>query len=238
MSDHNVINFPGKGAPKPPDASAPKPPPPPVVKDTPDDPVELAPGTLTVPRPEFLQAAVEAVLFSADKPVTFDTLRACLGDPKPQVLRAAIETVRDGYLRRGAGLRLVEVAKGYQLRTVPQAAVYVGALHGKRPFRLSKAAIETLAMVAYRQPVTRHDVEEIRGVDSGGILRGLIEKRLLTVMGRKEEPGRPLLYGTSPEFLELFGLKDLGDLPTLRDLRELQADDGREGPAQLDLPDL
>lgn len=201
--------------------------------------VELLPGeALVPPRPEFLQAAVEAVLFAADGPITLEALRVALGEPPLETLRAAITTLRESYLRRSAGIRLQEVADGYQLRTVPKAAPYVAAARGTRPFRLSKAAVEVLAMVAYRQPVTRAELEEIRGVDSGGILRVLLERQLLSVMGRKEEPGRPLLYGTTPQFLELFGLKDLSDLPTLRDLREMQSDDPRKGPVQLHLPDL
>ena len=190
------------------------------------------------PRPEFMTAAVEAVLFVADRPLELSELCQLLGDLDEQVVAGALATLRDGYLRRGAGMRLHEVAGGYQLRTAAQASPWVAAVHGARPFRLSKAAVETLSIVAYRQPVTRSEVDEIRGVDSGGILRSLLERKLLRVMGRKDEPGRPLLYGTSPEFLEVFGLRDLSDLPTLRDLRELRKDDHRDGPVQLDFPDF
>ncbi|MBK7758134.1 MAG: SMC-Scp complex subunit ScpB [Deltaproteobacteria bacterium] len=244
MSDertHNLIVFPGlkrdDNEPVVPDGDPVELHEPPV--DAADATVEPLLGeTLAAPRPEFLQAAVEAVLFASDAPVSFESLAKALGEPPPEALRGAISTLRESYLRRGAGLRLHEVADGYQLRTVAQAAPYVAAARGARPFRLSKAAVETLAIVAYRQPVTRTEVEDIRGVDSGGIMRTLLEKQLLAVMGRREEPGRPLLYGTTPLFLELFGLKDLSDLPTLRDLRELQSDDPREGPVQLDFPDF
>jgi segregation and condensation protein B len=188
--------------------------------------------TLSAPTPDFVQAAVEAVLFSCDKPIDLSSLRTALGDVRPGLLRGALANLREALEDRNAGVRLVEVGGGYQLRTVPRAASYVSAAIGAKPTRLSRAAIETLAIVAYRQPVTRQEVEEIRGVDAGGMLRSLLEKRLLTVMGRKEEPGRPLLYGTSPDFLSLYGLRDLSDLPTLRDLRELREDDPADSAVQ------
>ncbi|MFT5586950.1 MAG: segregation and condensation protein B [Cognaticolwellia sp.] len=192
--------------------------------------VEL--DTLAAPAPDFVQAAVEAVLFSCDKPIDLNSLRSALGDVRPGLLRGALANLRESLEDRNAGVRLVEVGGGYQLRTVPRAARFVSAAIGAKPTRLSRAAIETLAIVAYRQPVTRQEVEEIRGVDAGGMLRSLLEKRLLTVMGRKEEPGRPLLYGTSPDFLSLYGLRDLSDLPTLRDLRELREDDAADSAVQ------
>lgn len=198
----------------------------------------LSTDKLQPPRREFLQAAIEAVLFGVGEPISFDDLHKALGEPPADTLRAALTAMREAYLRRGAGVRLHEVANGYQLRTVAQAAPYVAAARGARPFRLSKAAVETLAIVAYRQPVSRQEIEDIRGVECGGMLRALLERRLVGVMGRRDEAGRPLVYGTTPHFLEVFGLKDLSDLPTLRDLRELQSDDPREGPVQLDLPDL
>ena len=99
--------------------------------------------------------------------------------------------------------------------------------------RLSKAAVETLAIVAYRQPVTRHEIEELRGVDCGGVLRSLVSRGLVKLAGRKDTPGRPLLYGTGQDFLQFFGLTDLSDLPTLRDLRELREDDPAEGPVPI-----
>ncbi|MCB9758979.1 MAG: SMC-Scp complex subunit ScpB [Alphaproteobacteria bacterium] len=203
-----------------------------------DDVVVDFSGELIPPRREFVSAAIEAVLFSAGEPISFEALHRALGEPDKDQLRAALTALRESYLRRGAGIRLYEVANGFQLRTVAQAAPYVAAARGSKPFRLSKAAVETLAIVAYRQPVTRQEVEDIRGVDCGGMLRSLLEKHLLQVMGRRDDVGRPLLYGTTPHFLEVFGLKDLSDLPTLRDLRELQSDDPREGPVQLDLPDI
>ncbi|MCP4804487.1 MAG: SMC-Scp complex subunit ScpB [Proteobacteria bacterium] len=226
--DDNLITFPGASRP----AEVPAKPAPEAASEV----QEL--DTPRRPRPEFTTAAVEAVLFVADRPLELAEICQLMGELGEEVVLGALSTLRDGYLRRGAGIRLHEVAGGYQLRTAAQASPWVAAVHGARPFRLSKAAVETLSIVAYRQPVTRAEVDEIRGVDSGGILRSLLERKLLRVMGRKDDPGRPLLYGTSPEFLEVFGLRDLSDLPTLRDLRELRQDDPREGPVQLDFPDF
>lgn len=182
------------------------------------------------PGPAFLQAAVEAVLFVSDKPIRLELLQSALGDPPIGAVRGALRNLARSYESRGAGVRLVEVSGGWQLRTVARAAAYVSRVRGVKPVKLSKAAVETLSIVAYRQPVTRMEVEGIRGVDCGGMLRMLLERGLLKVLGRRDEPGRPLVYGTTPEFLEMFGLRDLSDLPTLRDLRELRADDARSSP--------
>lgn len=231
-----VLSFPFGRKPKKAPEPEPSPPAPETLTAPPAPPepdaalVDL--DTLSAPPPDFVQAAVEAVLFACDKPIDLNSLRSALGDVRPGLLRGALANLRESLEDRNAGVRLVEVGGGYQLRTVPRAASYVSAAIGAKPTRLSRAAIETLAIVAYRQPVTRQEVEEIRGVDAGGMLRSLLEKRLLTVMGRKEEPGRPLLYGTSPDFLSLYGLRDLSDLPTLRDLRELREDDPADSAVQ------
>jgi len=184
------------------------------------------------PSPALLQPALEAVLFACDKPVRFELLQSALGGVPAPALRGALTALTRSCESRGAGVRLVEVSGGWQLRTIARAAPYVSRVRGVKPVKLSKAAVETLSIVAYRQPVTRSEVEGIRGVDAGGMLRMLLERGLLKVLGRRDEPGRPLVYGTTPEFLEMFGLRDLSDLPTLRDLRELQADDARSSPVQ------
>ena len=123
------------------------------------------------------------------------------------------------------GLRLMEVASGFQLRTAPEHRNFVTASLRVKPQRLSKAALETLAIIAYRQPLTRAEVDEIRGVDSAGSLKTLLERTFLRILGRKDEPGRPVLYGTSREFLEFFGLRDLQSLPTLSEFRALNEED-------------
>jgi segregation and condensation protein B len=185
--------------------------------------------TLPPPDASQIQGTVEALLLAADRPLTVAQLNTHLGEPGTTAVRSALYNVQSRFRRPGGGIRLVEVAKGWQLRTDMRAARYVSSLRGQQPFKLSKPALETLSIVAYRQPVTRSEVEDLRGVDPGGILRMLAERGLIAVTGRKDEPGRPLLYGTTPEFLSLFGLRDLSDLPTLRDLRELQRDDARDG---------
>jgi len=197
--------------------------------DEPSEEVEAIEG-LAPPDPEFLMAAVEAVLFGCDQPLSADAVRVALNVELDGAVEGALEMLRTAYQERGAGIELVEVAGGWQMRTVQRAAPYVARALGAKPVRLSRPAVETLAIVAYRQPVTRSEVEDLRGVECGGVLRALVSRGLVGTVGRTDDPGRPLLYGTTPGFLSFFGLGDLSDLPTLRDLREMQADDPAEGP--------
>lgn len=182
------------------------------------------------PPPELLLPVLEAVLFAADRPLSVAELQDVLGLKSPQQIRAGLQVLKEASISRGSGVRIDEVAGGYQLRTHPKATEWVARLQEVKPVRLSNAAVETLAIIAYRQPVTRHAVEDLRGVDCGGMVRTLIHRGLVKTMGRSDTAGRPLLYGTTREFLEFFGLRDLSDLPALRDLREMQADDPEEGP--------
>ena len=124
---------------------------------------------------------------------------------------------------------LHEVAGGYQFRTHPSTREWVQQLIAGRPVRLSRAQLETLAIVAYRQPITRPEIDEIRGVDSGSTLKVLLDRELIRILGKKEEPGRPLLYGTTKEFLEFFNLSDLRELPTLREFHELTEESAARG---------
>jgi segregation and condensation protein B len=127
-----------------------------------------------------------------------------------------------GHYREGVcGIVLHEVAGGWQLRSSPDNALFARRFLKVKPHRLTRAALETLAIIAYRQPVTRPELEEIRGVDCGAVVKALLERRLVKILGKKEEPGRPILYGTTKEFLEFFALKDLASLPTLREFHEL-----------------
>src|SRR5207237_149502 len=119
------------------------------------------------------------------------------------------------------GIQLHPVAGGYQYRSNPENAAWVQRLLQQKPVKLSRAQLETLAIVAYRQPITRPEIDQIRGVDSGGTLKTLLDRSLVRILGKKEEPGRPMLYGSSREFLEFFNLRDLKDLPTLREFHEL-----------------
>src|SRR5260370_3839982 len=139
--------------------------------------------------------------------------------------------LKQGYAHRG--IALDEVAGGWLFRTNVQFAPFVRELTSERPVRLSRAQIETLAIVAYRQPVTRPEIDDIRGVDTGATLKLLLERDLLRILGKKDEPGRPLLYGTTTQFLEFFGLKSLKELPTLREFTELSDESLRVAEAEL-----
>ncbi|MBN2644138.1 MAG: SMC-Scp complex subunit ScpB [Desulfuromonadaceae bacterium] len=161
-----------------------------------------------------LKARIEALLFASDQPLRFDRLLSLL-EADTESLRNALQQLQHEYYHPGRGIVLQEVAGGFQLRTRPEYAPWVLKLTRSRALRLSRAATETLAVVAYRQPITRAEVEYLRGVDSGGVLRALMEKQLVRCVGKKDVPGRPLLYGTGQKFLELFGLKGLSDLPQL-----------------------
>ena len=195
-------------------------------------------GPLAPPPPHLLVGAVEALLLSADGPIGIGEIDGWLAGPGASAVRDCLETIRGRLARADSGFHLVEVAKGWQLRTDVRYAAWVAAMRGARPLKLSKAALEVLAIVAYRQPVTRSEIDDLRGVDSGGVLRMLCERGMAVVTGRRDEPGRPLIYGTSADFLSIFGLRDLSDLPTLRDLRELQRDDGRDGLGDTDDDEL
>ncbi len=170
---------------------------------------------------EELKSAVESLLFVADGPQTLQRLGDALDAPDRQTLRDVLAELQAEYESQNRGIRLVEVAGGYQLRTAKANAERVKKFLGGRPARMSKATLETLAIVAYRQPITKAEVEAIRGVDVDGVMATLLERNLIRTVGRKDVPGRPFLYGTTPEFLQLFNLKDLSHLPTLKEMEEI-----------------
>lgn len=160
----------------------------------------------------------EALLFSSQQVVYAADIAEVLGDFPSQRVRGLIELLNEEYERTGRVFRIVRVAEGYQMRTLPAFKPWLNKLEPLKPTRLSQAALETLAIVAYRQPVTRSDVDALRGVDSSHNLRMLLEKRLVRIAGKDEGPGRPILYATSKQFLSLFNLADLKDMPTVEDL--------------------
>ncbi|HWP65271.1 MAG TPA: SMC-Scp complex subunit ScpB [Candidatus Limnocylindria bacterium] len=168
-----------------------------------------------------LQAIVESLLFAAAAPVPLARLVQALDGHDRREVAAAVRRLAETYEREGRGLRVVEVAGGYQIRTVPEHGPWVRRLLGGKPPRLSRPMLETLAIIAYRQPCTRPEIEAIRGVDVDAVVTTLLERRMIRMVGRKDAPGRPILYGTTPEFLEVFGLPDLDALPPLRDLGEM-----------------
>lgn len=166
--------------------------------------------------------AVEALLFVADRPLDRDTLKALLDDVEEPVLEDALTTLSARYHGTSSGIELVEVRGGFQLRTAADLSDVVRRLFEKPPLRLSRAALETLSVIAYRQPLSKAEIDTVRGVDSGGVIRRLLEHELIAVVGRKEGPGRSLLYATADRFLELFGMRSLEELPRLSELEELE----------------
>ncbi|NJC87554.1 MAG: SMC-Scp complex subunit ScpB [Desulfuromonas sp.] len=170
-----------------------------------------------------LKALVEALLFGADGPLRSDRLAEVL-EVERTVVNDVLGALQAEYEARPRGFFLQEVAGGYQLRTRPEFADYLRRLGRTRPFKFSRPALETLAIVAYRQPVTRTEIEYLRGVDSGSVLKTLLDRHLVRILGKKDVPGKPAIYGTTREFLELFGLADLAALPTLKEFSELAAE--------------
>lgn len=185
-----------------------------------------------------LKSVVESLLFVADTPLTLDRLCSILEEHDRRDISAAVAELLAEYGEGTRGIYLAEVAGGWQLRSRPENADYLRRLNRSRPYRFSNSSLETLAIVAYRQPITRAEVEYLRGVDSGGVLKTLLEKKMLRILGKKDIPGRPLIYGTSREFLESFNLKDLASLPTLKEVQELTARDLLEQQEELPLPGL
>lgn len=168
-----------------------------------------------------IKGAVEAIVFAADSPVTVGQIRETLGLDDPAAVRGALAELKEEYDLRRGGISLVEVAGGYQFRTHPRFGEHVKTFRRSPRFRLTRASLETLAIVAYRQPATRAEVEALRGVEVGGVLKHLLNKGLLRIVGRKDAPGRPILYGTTRKFLSVFDLKDLAALPPLKEMEEL-----------------
>jgi segregation and condensation protein B len=171
---------------------------------------------------EELQAAVEAVLFMNHKPVSVAKLRELI---HPEIaeddFRTAISNLMASYFDENRGIELAEVANGFQFRTKPANKDIIRRMYQIAPMKLTNAMLEVLAIVAYNQPCTREAVDQIRGVDSSHLLRVLLDKKMLRIAGKSDEVGKPMIYATSKEFLELFGLRDLGSLPTLRDIEEM-----------------
>ncbi len=167
------------------------------------------------------RSIAEALILASPEPIPLARLSSLIPRCQPALARALVGELNSEYAERGRAFEIWEVAGGFQLRTLPAFAEYVQASQPERPLRLSHAALETLAVIAYRQPVTRAEIEHVRGVDAGAVLRSLLERNLLRIAGHREVPGRPLLYATSRRFLEIFGLARIEELPTLRDLAEL-----------------
>lgn len=172
-----------------------------------------------------LKAIIEALIFASPEPVTLKALVKLLDTEPKEDVEAAIAGLRQDYERPG-GLQVVEVAGGYQIVTRPEFHEWVRRLfHERTTQKLSVAALETLAVIAYRQPVTAPEIAEIRGVNTAGVLGTLVDRKLIKIVGRKQVVGRPFMYGTTREFLERFGLNDIIDLPKVEDMSELMGFD-------------
>ena len=180
---------------------------------------------------EHLKAILESLLFAAGEPVALAQLVSAIETVPREEIRNALGAMAAAGHAGGRGCVLEEVAGGYQLRTPREHAAYVRRLLASKPPRLSRPLLETVAIIAYRQPITRPEIELLRGVDCGGVLDTLTERNLIKIEGRKEAPGRPLMYATTPEFLELFGLKDLASLPDLAELRAVEV--ARDDPDRM-----
>ncbi len=193
-----------------------------------------------------LKGAIEALIFTSDQPLKLEKITELLVDDFANELdgpidkkevKALIENISQDCEDNSRGISLQEVAGGYQFRTKTMHASLLIKLKAKRPPKFGRAAMEALAIIAYRQPVTRAEIEDLRGVDSGGVVRSLLEKKLVKILGKKEVPGRPMIYGTSKFFLEHFGLRDLSQLPSLKEFVELdENEEGMIGPLNEELP--
>jgi segregation and condensation protein B len=172
--------------------------------------------------PVEIRAVLEALIFASPHPVTPREIGQVLGGVSKEDWKRGLDELREEYARDGRGLQLVEVAAGYQITTRPEYNDWIRELvDPQKPTRLSIQALETLAVIAYKQPVTQPEIIELRGVKSGGVVKTLLEKRLIKITGRKEVVGRPILYGTTKEFLLHFGLKDLTELPRIEEFAEV-----------------
>ncbi len=192
--------------------------------------------SLIRPDEDELRKSIEALLFAADGPLSVEQIRDALEEAvELRAVRTICQALRLEYDKLARAFELVEVAGGFQFRTRPEYGSLVARLRRTSPLKMSKAALEALSIVAYKQPVLRAEIERIRGVDSGGVLKALLERGLIRIVGRENLPGRPLTYGTTRRFLEVFELKNLEAMPSLEELALEQLIDRDEGPGQEEL---
>ena len=173
---------------------------------------------------------VEALILASPEPVKSARLVEIVPGCTPGDAKDLVNELNTEYQQQDRSFEIWEVAGGYQIRTRAEFSGYLQQLQKRRPLRLSRAALDTLSIVAYKQPVTRAEIEDIRGVDAGAVLKGLLDRRLIRIAGHREVPGRPMLYATTRRFLEVFGLDSLEGMPSLRELRELAEQKGVELP--------
>jgi len=188
-----------------------------------------------VESPGRLESILESLLYAADRPLTVAELKRLVNERDAKKVTTALEALRERHAE--TGIQLASLAGGWQFRTHPDNGPWVAKLVAGRPQRLTRAMLEALAIVAYRQPITRPEIDEIRGVDCGPVLKTLLERGFVRILGKKEDVGRPMLYGTTPEFLRTFSLRDLSELPTLREFHELSEQQMATVDAQSPLPE-
>lgn len=165
-----------------------------------------------------VKPVIESLLFASEKPLTIEQIKDVLGNLDPAQLRAALEELRSEYEQANRGIRIIEVAGGFRMITAPGFAVFLKKLFkGRHTERLSKPALETLAIIAYKQPLTKAEIESLRNVNVDGIMKSLVDKNLIRICGRKKSAGRPIVFGTTKQFMEYFGLKSLDELPKMED---------------------
>jgi len=190
------------------------------------------------PMSKNLNFIIEALLFTSDRPLNAREIHSWLADETLSNIKNALKELQSEYDTMERSFVLKEVAQGYQFRTKSEYAQFILCMLKTSPTRLSRAALETLAIIAYKQPILRHEIERLRGVDVGGILRTLLEKDLTRIMGRKSLPGRPLIYGTTKKFLEVFDLTDLESLPKLKEIKEFRLEEQPAGePEEENVPE-
>lgn len=176
---------------------------------------------------------IEAILFSSDKPIIIEQIRGVFQELEPAKIRSLLEELKSEYENQDRGIRLVEVAGGFQMVTSPKFVDFLKKFYRvQKKEKLSRQALETLAIIAYKQPVTKLQIQSIRGVDVDGMVSTLKNSGMIRIAGRRKAPGRPFLYATTRQFLEYFGLKSLDELPKIEDFPKMEALDGTENAAQ------
>ena len=175
-----------------------------------------------------LHRIIESLLFASDVPLTLDKLKEVVDGPGKKEIRKAITDLQKFYNQTGSAIDVAELAGGFQLVSREEYSIYLKKLYkGRSASRLTHRALETLAIITYKQPITKQEMESIRGVNVDGVVKTLLERNLIKIEGRQKAPGNPLLYGTSKFFLQYFGLNSLGDLPKLKEIDELLKDDDK-----------
>ncbi len=178
--------------------------------------------------PTNIRNILEALLFASDTPLTIQKLKELLEVSSVKDIREGLDALDKHYQNSGSAMKIIEIAGGYQIVSKEDYASYVQKLYkGRQASRLTQRALETLAIIAYKQPITKHEIENIRGVNVDGVVKTLLERNLVTIEGRQKAPGNPLLYGTTKYFLEYFGLKSLDALPKLKEIDELLKEDDK-----------